>query len=205
MHQGHASQGGGLHGELPLGQQAAGGLAVRQGAVLLRQPPTYSELPFLSFFELSSFLPSLFCATWPVGFGQNPLLHPPAGTSGPTRKFLADRAESDVDDPDLGAAALEDDTEGGGGPWPGASLEYRPDDDEEVAPRPRPGASHPGAGSSAAPGSPGCGKKRRAVPTLFGSRPKKPMGSAAATRRDEAAAKANRFRKEVKKPPLVSA
>ena len=26
-------------------------------------PPTYSELPFLSFFELSSFLPSLFCAT----------------------------------------------------------------------------------------------------------------------------------------------
>ena len=55
------------------------------------------------------------------------------------------------------------------------------------------------------PGAPGGGKKRRAVPTLFGSRPKKPKGSAAVTRRDEAAAKAIRFRKEVKKPPLVSA
>ena len=60
-------------------------------------------------------------------------------------------------------------------------------------------------GSSAAPGALGGGKKRRAVPTLFGSRPKKPKGSAAATRRDEAATKAIRFRKEVKKPPLVSA
>ena len=40
---------------------------------------------------------------------------------------------------------------------------------------------------------------------MFGSRLKKPKGSAAATRRDEAAAKAIRFRKEVKKPPLVSA
>ena len=43
------------------------------------------------------------------------------------------------------------------------------------------------------------------MPTLFGSRPKKPKGSAAAARRDEAAAKAIRFRKEVKKLPLVSA
>ena len=40
---------------------------------------------------------------------------------------------------------------------------------------------------------------------MFGSRLKKPKGSAAATRRDEAAAKAIRFRTEVKKPPLVSA
>ena len=40
---------------------------------------------------------------------------------------------------------------------------------------------------------------------MFGSRPKKPKGSAAATRRDEATAKAIRFRKEVKKPPLVFA
>ena len=39
---------------------------------------------------------------------------------------------------------------------------------------------------------------------MFGSQPKKPKGLAAATRRDEAAAKAIRFRKEVKKPPLVS-
>ena len=85
-----------------------------------------------------------------------------------------------------------------------ASLEDWPDDDEEVAPRHQLGASHPGAGSSAAPSAPGGGKKRRAVPTLFGSWPKKPKGSAAVTRRDEAAAKAIRFRKEVKKPPLVS-
>ena len=60
-------------------------------------------------------------------------------------------------------------------------------------------------GSSAAPGAPGGGKKRRAVSTLFGSRPKKPNGSAVATRWDEAAVKAIRFRKEVKKPSLVSA
>ena len=93
---------------------------------------------------------------------------------------------------------MEDDAEGGGGLWLGASLEDWPNDDEEVAPRPRPGASHPGAGSSAAPGAPGGGKKHRAVLTLFGSRPKKPKSSAAATKRDEAAAKAIRFRKEVK-------
>ena len=100
---------------------------------------------------------------------------------------------------------MEDNTEGGGGPRLGASLEDWPDDDEEVAPRPRLGASHPGAGSSAAPGAPGSGKKRRVVPTLFGSRPKKPKSSAAATKRDEAAAKAARFRKVVKQPQAVSA
>ena len=99
---------------------------------------------------------------------------------------------------------MEDDAEGGGGPRLGASLEDWPNDDEEVTPRPRPGASHPGAGSSATPGAPGGGKKRRAMPTLFGSRPKKPKSSAVATKRDEAAVKAIRFRKEVKKPPLVS-
>ena len=119
--------------------------------------------------------------------------------------------ESDVDDPDLGAAALEDDAEGGGGAAgdfrPSTTFADWPDDDAEgeVAPRHRPGACQPGTGSSAAPGAPGGGKKHRAVPTLFGSRLKKPKGSAAATRQDEAAAKAIRFRKEVKKPPLVSA
>ena len=100
---------------------------------------------------------------------------------------------------------MEDDAEGGGGPRLGASPEDWPDDEEEVAPRHRPGASHPGAGSSAAPGAPGDGKKRRAMPTLFGSRPKKPKSLAAATKRDEAAAKAIRFRKAVKEPQLVSA
>ena len=41
--------------------------------------------------------------------------------------------------------------------------------------------------------------------SLFRSQPKKPKGTAAATNRDEAATKANHFRKEVKTPQLVSA
>ena len=40
---------------------------------------------------------------------------------------------------------------------------------------------------------------------MFGSRPKKPKSGAAVTRRDEAAAKAARFRKVVKTPQLISA
>nr|XP_020180793.1 uncharacterized protein LOC109766440 [Aegilops tauschii subsp. strangulata] len=44
-----------------------------------------------------------------------------------------------------------------------------------------------------------------AAPSLFGSRPKKPKGSAAATKWDEATAKSIRFRKTVKEPQLVSA
>ena len=128
---------------------------------------------------------------------------------GPDREFLPDRAESHVDDPDLGAAALEDDAEGGsgaaGGPRLGASLEDWPDDDEEVAPRHQPGAGQPGASSASMPDSQGGAKKRRAGTGLFGSRPKKPKGLAAVTKRDEAAAKANRFRKVVKTPQLISA
>ena len=128
---------------------------------------------------------------------------------GPDHEFLPDRAESDVDDPDLGAAALEDDSEGGGGavggPILGTSLEDWTNDDEEVAPRHQPGAGQPGMGSSTPPDTQGGGKKHRAGMSLFGSRPKKPKGSAVATKRDEAAAKANRFRKVVKTPQLVSA
>ena len=48
-------------------------------------------------------------------------------------------------------------------------------------------------------------KKRRAVPSSLGGRPKKFKVAAAATKREETIAKANGFRKEVKKPPLVSA
>ena len=89
---------------------------------------------------------------------------------------------------------------------PSATFADWPEDDAEggVTPRHRPGASQPGTGSSAVSGAPGGGKKRRAVPTLFGSRPKKPKGPGAATRWDEAAVKAIRFRKEVKKPTVVS-
>ena len=136
-------------------------------------------------------------------------MQPAAGIMRPPREFVPDRAESDVDDPDLGVAALEDGAEGGSGasvgPSLGASLEDWPDDDEEVAPHHQPGASQPRANSFAAPDAPGGAKKRRAGTSLFGSRPKKPKGSAAATKRDEAATKANRFRKVVKTPQLVSA
>ena len=115
-----------------------------------------------------------------------------------------------MDDPDLEAAALEDDAEGGGGEAGGsrlgAGLEDWPDDDAgEVAPRHQPGSGQPGASSSAAQDAQGGAKKRRATPSLFGSWPKKPKGSAAAIKRDEAAVKAIRFRKAVKELQLVSA
>nr|XP_040252088.1 uncharacterized protein LOC120969081 [Aegilops tauschii subsp. strangulata] len=141
---------------------------------------------------------------------MSPLLQPAAGAAGPERQFLPDRVERDVDDPDLGAAALEDDAEGGGGKAGGsrlrASLEDWPDDDAgEVAPRHQPGFGQPGASSSAAPDAQGSAKKRRAAPSLFGSQPKKPKGSSAATKRDDAAVKAIRFRKAVKEPQLSAA
>ena len=48
-------------------------------------------------------------------------------------------------------------------------------------------------------------RKAAAAQGLFGSRTKKPRGGAAATRREEAAAKAAHFRKTVKQPQTVSA
>ena len=125
------------------------------------------------------------------------------------RQFLPDRATHDLDDPDLGAAALDDNTagEGGeaGGSGLGASFDDWPDDDEaEVVPRCQPAFDHHGAGSFAAPAVRGGAQKCRAAPSLFGSRPKKPKSAAAATKRDEAAAKAARFRKVVKQPQMVS-
>ena len=110
-------------------------------------------------------------------------------------------------DLDLGAAAMDDNTEAGGGQAGGeaggsglgVSFDDWPDDDEaEVVPRRQPAPGH-GTGSSAAPPARGGGQKRRAVPGLFG------RGGAAATRREEAAAKAARFRKAVKQPQTVSA
>ena len=105
---------------------------------------------------------------------------------------------------------MEDDAEGGGGKAGGsrlrASLEDWPDDDAgEVAPRHQPRSGQPGTSTSVTPDAQGGVKKCRAAPSLFGSRPKKPKGSAAETKRDEAAAKAIRFRKAVKEPQLVSA
>ena len=109
----------------------------------------------------------------------------------------------------MGVAAIDDNTEAGGGEAGGsglgASFDDWPDDDEaEVVPHRQPATGH-GAGSSAALPARGGGQKRRAASGLFGSRPKKPKGGAAATRWDEAAAKAARFCKVVKQPQTVSA
>ena len=96
---------------------------------------------------------------------------------------------------------MEADAEGGGGGRgggfrPSASLADWPDDDAEgeVAP-PRSSVGLDGQGGV---------KRRWAGPSLLGGRSKKFKGAAAATKREEAIAKANRFCKEVKKPPLVS-
>ena len=98
----------------------------------------------------------------------------------------------------------ESDEAGGAGLM--AGFEDWPDDAEvEVAPRRQPAPDHQGASSSAAPAASGGAQKRRAVSILFGSRPKKSKASTAATKRDEAATKAARFRKAVKQPQAISA
>ena len=108
---------------------------------------------------------------------------------------------------------MDDNTEAGGGQAGGEAGDSRlgvtfddwPDEDEaEAVPRRQP-ASGRGAGSSGAQPARGRGQKRRATKGMFGSRTKKPRGGAAATRREEAAAKAARFRKVVKQPQTVSA
>ena len=125
------------------------------------------------------------------------------------RQFLPDRTMDDVDDPDLGAAAMEEDVAGEGGEAGGSGLraafEDWPDDAKtEVVPRRQPAPDHQGEGPSAAPAPHGGAQKRQAMSTHFASRPKKPKSTAAATKRDEAAAKAARFRKVVKQPKSVS-
>ena len=110
----------------------------------------------------------------------------------------------------MGAAALDDDAAGGGGETCGsgftAGFDDWPDDDEaDPIPRRQPVTDPQGAGPSGGLTARGGAQKRRAAPTLIEGRPKKPKGSAAATKRDEAAAKAARFRKVVKQPQTVSA
>ena len=96
---------------------------------------------------------------------------------------------------------MEDDAEGGGGGRgggfrPSATFADWPDDEAEgeVAP-PRSSVGLDGQGGV---------KRRRAGPSMLGGWSKKFKGAAATTKREEAIAKANHFRKEVKKPPLVS-
>ena len=87
---------------------------------------------------------------------------------------------------------------------PSATFADWPEDDVqgEVAPRRQPKVGPPGASSPAGQGG---AERRHAGPSSLGGKPKKFKGAAATTKREEAAAKANRFRKEVKRPPLVSA
>ena len=131
-------------------------------------------------------------------------MQPAAGVTRPPREFVPDRAESNVDDADLGAAAMEADAEGGGGGAegdfrPSATFDDWPDDDAEGEVTPR---HQPKVGPSAGQGG---AKKRHAGPSAPGGKLKKLKGAAAVTIREEAAAKANRFRREVRRPPLVSA
>ena len=107
---------------------------------------------------------------------------------------------------------MEADTEGGGGGGgggfrPSATFADWPNDDAEgeVAPRHQPRAGQPSASSSAGLDGQGGAKRLQDGPSLLGGRSKKFNGAAAATKREEAIVKANRFRKEVKKPSLVSA
>ena len=60
-------------------------------------------------------------------------------------------------------------------------------------------------GSSAGLAGQGGLKRRQIGPSSLGGKPKKLKGAAAVTKWEEAAARANLFRKEVKRPPLVSA
>ena len=138
------------------------------------------------------------------------MLPPATGAAGVEHQFLPDRTMDDVDDPDLGAAAMEEDVAGedgeAGGSGLGASFEDWPDDAEaEDVLRRHPEPDHQSAGPSAAPAPHGGAQKRRAASIYFGSRPKKSKGSTAATKRDEAAAKAARFRKAVKQSQAISA
>ena len=139
-------------------------------------------------------------------------MQPAAGATRQPHEYVPDRAESDVDDPDLGATAMEADAEGegggaGSGLRPSATFADWPDDDVEgeVAPRHQPRAGSAAACSSAGLAGQGGVKRRHAGPSAPGGKLKKFKGAAAATKWEEAAAKANRFRKEVKRPPLVSA
>ena len=136
------------------------------------------------------------------------MLPPATGAAGVERQFLPDRTMDDVDDPDLGAAAMEEDVagEGGeaGGSGLGAAFEDWPDDAEaEVVPRRQPAPDHQSAGPSAAPAPHDGAQKRRAALTHFGSRPKKPKASVATTKRQEAA-KADIIKKGPKQRPMVS-
>ncbi|XP_044409736.1 uncharacterized protein [Triticum aestivum] len=127
---------------------------------------------------------------------------------GPGGDYLPDWAVSDVDDPDLGVAALEEDTvgdEGAGSSEEGGGMETWPnDDDDEDEPRPPRSTANTGADPSTGPPARGGKHKRKQGAALFGSAPKKPKNPAAATKRREAAAKVAKFQRQPKVPLMVS-
>ena len=95
-----------------------------------------------------------------------------AALLGPGDNLQADRAESDLDDPDLGAAALVDDATGGGGRADGGSgaggseggggVEAWPDDNKDVdEPRPTRSSATTGVGPSSGPPAPGGKRKQK--------------------------------------------
>ena len=123
-----------------------------------------------------------------------------AAIVGPGGGYQPDREVSDVDDPDLGAAALEDNAIGGGavagGSEEGGSIKTWPDDDDkEDEPRPARGAGKADVGPSTEPTARGGTRKRKQGATLFGSAPKKAKNLTAVTRRKEAAATVAKYKK----------
>ena len=104
-------------------------------------------------------------------------MQPAAGATRQPREYVPDRAESDVDDPDLGAVAMEADAEGGGGGAvggfrPSATFADWPDGDAEgeVAPRHQLRVGPSGAGSSAGLPGQGSAKRRHAGPSAPGGK-----------------------------------
>ena len=133
-----------------------------------------------------------------------------AAIVGPGGGYQPDREVSDVDDPDLGPGALEDDVVGGGdgvgGAVDGGDMETWPDkNDDEDEPRPARDAANTGAGPSTGAAARGSKRKQKQGAVLFGSASKKPKNPTAATRRKEAEAKAAKFQKLPKAPPMVLA
>ena len=103
-----------------------------------------------------------------------------------------------------------EDTETGGVYEAGSSeegnIETWPDDEEEEEETcPAQGSGRSDAGPSVEPTARGGTRKRKQGAVLFGGAPKKAKNPTAATRRKEAAAKASKFQKLPKAPPLVSA
>nr|XP_020164071.1 uncharacterized abhydrolase domain-containing protein DDB_G0269086-like [Aegilops tauschii subsp. strangulata] len=85
------------------------------------------------------------------------------GAPVPGYQYRVDRAESDADDPELGASTVEDDDAvGGSGEGAGDLGEWPDDDDEDNEPRRAHGTDRTGAGSSAVPATAGAPHLSRA-------------------------------------------